>query len=62
MIDGLTSAQQRAIQKMRLKGRTLDSIADEWNITIDTVKAVLAHRDSLDENKGVIRLGITDDL
>ena len=55
MIDGLTNPQQRAIQRMRLAGRTLDSIADEWGITTATVEAVLAHRDSLDTKRGVIR-------
>lgn len=55
MIDGLSNAQQRAIHRMHRQGRTIESISWEWDIPIETIKTVIAHRDSLDEKNGVIR-------
>ena len=54
--DGLTGQQQRQISGQYQNGRTIPQIAEHWGVSEQTVKDVLAHRASLDDEKGVIRL------
>ena len=56
-INGLTGQQMRHIARQYQNGRTVEQIAEHWGISEATVKAVIAHRESLDKERGVIRGG-----
>lgn len=60
MIDGLTTHQQRHIAGQHHRGHTVEQIAEHWGVSEETVKAVVAHRAKIDEERGVIRLGPTE--
>jgi len=56
VIEGFTTSQQRSIARQRHQGRSVESLADEWAVDTATIEAVLAHRDSIDQRNGVIRM------